>query len=164
MGYVFSSQAPLSAMSPTVRMGRRGGAESKQRVTTANRGRGQSTMAYEAINLGQKLALFGEHWSPRVVATLNDYQLKLVKLQGEFVWHAHDHTDEVFIVLSGEMDILFRDGRVTLREGEMFVVPKGLEHKPVAADECHVLLVEPDDVVNTGDAGGPLTAEQDRWV
>ena len=88
------------------------------------------------INLAQKLSLFTEHWSPRVVAEFNDYQLKLVKLQGEFVWHAHPETDEVFFVISGHMDILFRDGQVTLKAGEMFVVEKGRVHKPVASQNA----------------------------
>jgi mannose-6-phosphate isomerase-like protein (cupin superfamily) len=121
-------------------------------------------MPYEAIKFDQKLALFTEHWTPKVIAEMNDYQLKLVKLQGEFVWHAHTHTDEVFIVLSGAFEILFRDGSVALSEGEMFVVPKGVLHKPVADQACHVLLVEPRGVVNTGQAGGAKTAEQDVWI
>ena len=121
-------------------------------------------MTYEPINFGEKLLRFSDHWAPRVVAELNDYQFKLVKIQGEFVWHAHEHTDEVFVVLEGEMEILFRDGRVALREGEMFVVAQGVEHKPVATEECHVLLIEPRGVINTGDAGGERTAPGDRWV
>jgi len=121
-------------------------------------------MSYEPINFAEKLAQFSERWSPRVIAELNDYQLKLVKIEGEFVWHAHTETDEVFVVLSGDMQIIFRDGRVTLSEGEMFVVPRGVEHKPVAAEECQVLLIEPKGVVNTGDAGGDKTAAQDVWV
>ena len=107
---------------------------------------------------------FAEQWSPRVIAEMNDYQFKLVKIQGEFVWHQHADTDEVFVVLEGEMEIEFRDGRVELKAGEMVVVPKGVEHKPVAVEECHVMLVEPRGVLNTGDAGGELTAENDVWV
>jgi mannose-6-phosphate isomerase-like protein (cupin superfamily) len=121
-------------------------------------------MASDVVNFAQKLARFSEHWSPRVVAEMNDYQFKLVKLQGEFVWHDHKDTDEVFIVLHGEMEIGFRDRTVTVRAGEMFVVPKGVDHITRAARECHVLLVEPRDVVNTGDAGGALTAPNDVWV
>lgn len=117
-----------------------------------------------SINLAHKLAQFSEHWSPRVVAELNDYQFKLVKLQGEFVWHVHDETDEAFIVVQGEMEIGFRDGTVTLRAGEMFVVPKGVEHITRASSECHALIVEPRGVINTGDAGGDLTARNDVWV
>ena len=121
-------------------------------------------MTPDVINLAQKLARFSEHWSPRVVAEMNDYQLKLVKLQGEFVWHDHRDTDEVFIVLLGEMEIGFRDRTVTVRAGEMLVVPKGVEHITRAARECHALLIEPRGVVNTGDAGGTLTAPNDVWV
>ena len=117
-----------------------------------------------AINLAEKLAQFSEPWSPRVVAELNDYQFKVVKLQGEFVWHTHEETDEAFIVIDGEMEIGFRDGDVTLRAGEMYVVPKGVEHITRAARECHALIVEPRGVVNTGDAGGALTAKNDVCV
>jgi len=116
------------------------------------------------INLLEKLALFTEHWSPRVVAELNDYQFKLVKLQGEFVWHAHTDTDEAFLVLEGEMEIGFRDRTVALRQGELFVVPKGVEHITRAARECSALIIEPRGVVNTGDAGGRLTARNDVWT
>jgi mannose-6-phosphate isomerase-like protein (cupin superfamily) len=116
------------------------------------------------INFADKFSKFSEQWSPRVIAEMNDYQFKLVKIQGEFVWHQHADTDEVFVVLDGEMAIEFRDGRVELKAGEMAVVPKGVEHRPVAAEECHVMLVEPRGVVNTGDAGGELTAENDVWI
>jgi mannose-6-phosphate isomerase-like protein (cupin superfamily) len=117
-----------------------------------------------SINLAEKLAHLSEHWSPRVVAELNDYQFKVVKLQGEFVWHTHQETDEAFIVIDGEMEIGFRDGSITLRAGEMYVVPKGVEHITRAANECHALIIEPKGVVNTGDAGGSLTAKNDVWV
>ena len=121
--------------------------------------------AYAPINFADKLGRFAEHWSPRVVAEMNDYQFKLVKLQGEFVWHKHDDTDEVFVVVEGRMSIAFRDGQVDLSTGEMFVVPRGREHKPFAAEECNVLLIEPRGVVNTGDAAGSaLTAQNDRWI
>jgi mannose-6-phosphate isomerase-like protein (cupin superfamily) len=120
--------------------------------------------SYVAINLREKLARFSEHWSPRVIAEMNDYQFKLVKLQGEFVWHDHKDTDEVFLVLSGTMEIEFRGGVATLNAGEMFVVPKGAEHRTRAASECHALIVEPRGVVNTGDTGGALTAASDVWV
>jgi mannose-6-phosphate isomerase-like protein (cupin superfamily) len=121
-------------------------------------------MTNHAINLADKLATFSEHWSPRVVAELNDYQFKLVKLQGEFVWHDHQDTDEAFLVIEGEMEIGFRDRTVTLRQGELFVVSKGVEHMTRAARECHALVIEPRGVVNTGDAGGGLTAKNDVWV
>ena len=121
-------------------------------------------MTSEVVNFAQKLSKFSEHWSPRVVAEMNDYQFKLVKLQGEFVWHDHKDTDEVFLVLKGEMEIGFRGLSVTVRAGEMFVVPKGVEHITRAARECHALLVEPRGVVNTGETGGSLTAANDVWV
>ena len=121
-------------------------------------------MTDQAINLRDKLALFNEHWSPRVVAEMNDYQFKLAKLQGEFVWHSHADTDEVFIVIDGEFVLEFRDKSVSLHAGEMYVVPKGVEHRPVAASECSVMLVEPCGVVNTGEAGGDYTAPNDVWI
>jgi|SRR5215216_1436853 len=121
-------------------------------------------MEYTPINFREKLAKFSEHWSPKVIAHMNDYQFKLVKIQGEFVWHSHGETDDVFIVLDGAMSIELRDGRVDLKAGEMFVVPKGVEHKPVAEGECQLLLVEPVGTINTGDAGGEMTAPDDVWI
>ena len=121
-------------------------------------------MNHTIINFQEKLARFSEHWSPKIVAQMNDYHFKLVKIQGEFVWHAHAGTDEVFIVLEGEMGIEFRDETVTLTVGEMVVVPKGVEHKPFAERECQVLLVEPAGTVNTGDTGGELTADNNVWI
>ena len=106
----------------------------------------------EAVNLAQKLALFQEHWSPKIVGELNDNYLKVVKVQGEFVWHKHDDADELFLVLSGRLVIRLRDQEVALSEGEFVVIPRGVEHQPFAADEAHVLLIEPKTVVNTGDA------------
>ena len=116
------------------------------------------------INLKDKLSLFSEHWSPKVIAEMNDYQFKLVKIQGDFVWHNHVDTDEVFIVIEGEMKIVFENETVELNEGEMYVVPKGVEHKPCAENECKVLLVEPRGVVNTGNTAGDLTASNDVWI
>lgn len=121
-------------------------------------------MEYEPINFQDKLSKFSERWSPRIVAQINEYHFKLAKLQGEFVWHKHDETDEAFVVLQGEMNIAFRDGQVKLRTGEMFIVPRGVEHKPNAEQACSVLLIEPAGTVNTGDAGGEFTAEEDKWV
>lgn len=118
----------------------------------------------EVIHLGEKLSMFDQHWSPRVVAELNDYQFKLAKLEGEFVWHQHDETDEAFLVLEGSLAIDFEDGSVDLAAGDLLVVPRGVRHRPRAARECHVLLLEPRGVVNTGDAGGELTAEPDQWI
>ncbi|MBI3169056.1 MAG: cupin domain-containing protein [Chloroflexi bacterium] len=122
-------------------------------------------MNYSSINLQEKLTKFSEHWSPKIIAQLNDYHLKLAKVQGEFIWHDHPETDEVFIVIKGQLDIHFRDGMVSLNEGEMFVVPKGVEHKPVAEQECHILLIEPAGLVNTGNAtDSKLTAPNDVWI
>ena len=121
-------------------------------------------MSYLPINFEEKLSKFSKHWSPRVIAEMNDYQFKLVKVRGEFVWHDHPDTDEVFIVIDGSLDIEFRDGKVTLDSGEMFVVPKGLEHKPMAKNECKLILVEPKGVINTGNTESNLTAENDVWV
>ena len=121
-------------------------------------------MEYTAITFRKKLSRFDEHWSPKIIAQLNDYHFKVVKVQGEFVWHDHKETDEVFVVLNGRLDILFRDGKVTLNEGEMYVVPKGLEHKPVAESECHILLVEPAGTVNTGEVSNARTAPNDVWI
>ena len=116
------------------------------------------------INLEDKLSKFSEHWSPKVIAEMNDYQFKLVKIEGEFVWHEHPDTDEVFIVIEGTMQIEFEDRTIELREGEMLVVPKGVRHKPYSEEECKVMLVEPRGVVNTGDTGDELTADNDVWV
>ncbi|KOP81477.1 cupin domain-containing protein [Cytobacillus solani] len=121
-------------------------------------------MKYHPINLSEKLSKFTDHWSPKVIGEMNDYQFKLVKIQGDFVWHSHKDTDEVFFVLDGEMVIEFRDGEVKLSKGEMYVVPKGVEHKPYAEKECHVMIVEPRGVVNTGETKGELTAENDVWI
>ena len=117
-----------------------------------------------SINLQQKLGLFRERWTPKVIAELNDYQVKLAKLEGDFVWHRHDETDELFLCLSGRLDIELRDGVVELREGELYVVPRGVDHRPRAADECHVLLIEPRGTVNTGATESGLTAPNDEWI
>jgi mannose-6-phosphate isomerase-like protein (cupin superfamily) len=121
-------------------------------------------MIYKATNFENKLQLFTEHWKPKIIAQMNDYHLKLVKIQGHFVWHSHAETDEVFIVIDGSMDIEFRDGKVTLNRGEMYAVPKGVEHKPFAAEPCSVLVIEPAGTINTGDAGGRMTAPSDIWI
>jgi len=118
-----------------------------------------------SINLSDKLRLFTDQWSPKIIAQMNDCQFKLAKLQGDFVWHKHPETDEVFMVLEGRLQIDFRDGAVTLYSGEMLVVPKGVEHKPFAESECHVLLVETAGTVNTGDADtSELTASEREWI
>lgn len=121
-------------------------------------------MAMAKINFEEKLTKFSDHWSPRVVAEMNDYQFKLVKLKGEFVWHNHVDTDEVFIVVKGSMGIEMEHETIMLGEGEMYVVAKGVMHRPFAEEECHVMLVEPRGVVNTGELEDDLTAENDVWV
>ncbi|WP_416221647.1 cupin domain-containing protein [Rhodohalobacter sp.] len=122
-------------------------------------------MKYEAINFEKKFNLFDEQWAPKVIAEMNDYQFKLVKIKGDFVWHSHQDTDETFIVLEGNLLIDFRDGVVSLKEGEMFVVPKGVEHKPHAENEVKLLLIEPKGVVNTGDgAENERTAANDVYI
>jgi mannose-6-phosphate isomerase-like protein (cupin superfamily) len=121
-------------------------------------------MIYQAINLARKFAMFDERWTPKVIAEMNDYQFKIVKLEGDFIWHDHHDTDETFIVIDGTLRIDFRDGAVAVAAGEMFVVPKGVEHKPYAEHEVKLMLIEPRGVRNTGDAGGVRTAENDVWV
>jgi mannose-6-phosphate isomerase-like protein (cupin superfamily) len=120
-------------------------------------------MSYKPINLAQKFSLFAEQWQPKVIAEMNDYQFKIAKLQGDFVWHEHKDTDETFIVIDGELRIDFRDGAVHVRAGEMFVVPRGVQHKPYAENEVR-LLIEPRGVLNTGDERGERTAENDVWI
>src|SRR3954447_7256217 len=111
------------------------------------------------VNLAEKLALLAAPFQPGIVGTLNDYKLLVVKVNGEFVWHKHDDTDDFFLVLSGRLTIQLRDRDVVLGPGELFVVPRGVEHCPRAEEETHVLLIEPRDTVNTGDAGGDRTVE-----
>lgn len=119
---------------------------------------------YTAINLAAKYALFNEHWAPKVIAQMNDYQFKVVKIEGDFIWHSHADTDETFIVLEGELRIDFRDGAVQIGQGEMYVVPRGTEHKPYAHQEVRLLLIEPCGVLNTGAEGGERTAVNDVWI
>jgi mannose-6-phosphate isomerase-like protein (cupin superfamily) len=127
-------------------------------------GRYHPPMSYEAISFREKFGKFREHFQPKVIAQMNDYQFKLARVEGEFVWHRHGETDEAFIVVEGELTIDFRDGAVTLRAGEMFVVPRGVEHKPSAASECKIMLIEPVGTVNTGEVGGEMTAPNDVWI
>lgn len=121
-------------------------------------------MTRQAINFQQKFSLFTEQWQPRVVAEMNDYQFKIVRLQGDFIWHDHKDTDETFIILEGKLRIDFRDGAVNLSAGEMFVVPKGVEHKPFAESEVKLLLIEPRGVLNTGHEASDRTAPNDLWI
>lgn len=115
-------------------------------------------MAVEKINIDEKLATFRDHWSPRTIGRVNDYELKLAKVQGEFVWHQHDETDEVFLVIDGELSIDTPDGAVVLGPRETVTIPRGMQHRPRAEHETTILLLEPTGVVNTGEVGGPLTA------
>jgi mannose-6-phosphate isomerase-like protein (cupin superfamily) len=112
------------------------------------------------VNLAEKLSLFDEHWSPKIVAELNDAQVKVVKLEGEFVWHHHDDEDELFLVVAGRLRMQFRDGDIVLEPGELIVVPKGVEHRPVAEGETHVVLVEPKTTLNTGNVRNERTVER----
>jgi mannose-6-phosphate isomerase-like protein (cupin superfamily) len=112
-----------------------------------------------AVNIASMLARFSEHWAPKKIAELNDYDVKIVKVLGDFTWHAHPDTDELFLVIDGSLTIRLRGGDVTLGPGELYVVPRGTEHCPRADAEAAVLLIEPRGVVNTGDAGGDLTAD-----
>ncbi|HLJ20523.1 MAG TPA: cupin domain-containing protein [Stellaceae bacterium] len=116
------------------------------------------------VSFADKFRRLAEPWQPRVIAEMNDYQFKLVRLQGDFVWHSHAQTDETFIVIQGELRIDLRKGAVTIRAGEMCVVPRGVEHKPFAEREVRLLLIEPRGVKNTGDQGGERTAESDVWI
>ena len=116
------------------------------------------------VNFHNKFSKFTELWSPKVIAEMNDYQFKLVKIQGEFIWHTHQDTDEVFIVIEGTMNIQFSSETIELNQGELFVVPKGVKHKPYSENECKIMIVEPRGVVNTGDCDSGLKAENNVWV
>ena len=116
------------------------------------------------VNLSAKFGKFTEQWSPKVIAELNDYQFKIARIQGDFIWHDHPETDEAFLVIEGELRIDFRDGHVVLGPGEMAVVPKGVEHKPYAEREVKLMLIEPRGVLNTGREGGSRTAQNDVWI
>ena len=116
----------------------------------------------EKVNLAEKLALVNQHFSPKIVAELNDYKIEVVKVQGEFVWHAHEETDDFFLVLKGQLQIQLPDRVVDLNEGELFIVPRGVRHCPRAESEAHILLIEPTGTPNTGNAGGDRTAVEER--
>jgi len=121
-------------------------------------------MQYQAISIDEKFKKFSEVYQPKVIAQMNDYQFKLARVKGEFVWHSHAETDETFLVIDGELTIEFRDGNVKLGSGQMFIVPRGVEHKPSAETECKIMLIEPVGTVNTGGTGGNLTAPNDAWI
>jgi mannose-6-phosphate isomerase-like protein (cupin superfamily) len=118
----------------------------------------------EKVDLSEKLALFSEHWSPRVVGELNGQQVKLAKLLGEFVWHHHENEDELFLILRGTLAIHLRDRVIALEEGEFFIVPRGVDHKPVADREAHVLLLEPASTVNTGNVRNERTVDAPSYI
>ena len=121
-------------------------------------------MENKVINFNQKFELFNEKWTPKIIAQMNDYHFKLARVEGHFTWHDHKETDEVFIVIDGTLRIDFEHESKTLNEGEMLVIPKGMQHKPYAAKECKILLIEPAGTVNTGEAGGDQTAANDIWI
>ena len=116
------------------------------------------------INLNSKFDKFHEHWSPKIIAEMNDYQFKLVKIKNEFIWHQHEHTDEVFIVIEGKISIEFENETIEINEGEMIVIPKGKQHRPFAKQEAKIMLIEPKGVVNTGNIESEITAPSDQWI
>ena len=116
------------------------------------------------VNLAEKFALFSEHWTPKIIAELNDYQIKIVKVKGDFVWHDHSNADEFFFVIEGTLFIEFENKTMELNTGELYVVPRGVQHRPYALEECKVMLIEPRGVVNTGEAESNLTASNDVWI
>lgn len=118
----------------------------------------------EKVNLNQKFSLFQDHWSPKIAGELNGQHVKLVKLQGEFVWHKHDHEDELFFVVKGTLLMELRDKTVTIEENEFLIVPRGVEHRPVAPEEVWVMLFEPTSTLNTGDAESDLTKTKLDWI
>jgi mannose-6-phosphate isomerase-like protein (cupin superfamily) len=118
----------------------------------------------DVVNLTKKFSLITEFWDPKIIAQLNDYHLKIAKIEGEFVWHSHSETDEMFLVVNGELIIHLRDGQLHLIPGELCVIPKGVEHKPAAMGECQILMVEPAGTLNTGDTGGDRTIEETAWI
>ncbi len=121
-------------------------------------------MSIDVVNLTHKFSLISKQWDPKIIAQLNDYQVKIAKIQGEFVWHSHPETDEIFLVVNGKLTIHLRDGDLQLEPGEMCVIPRGVEHKPAAEEECQILMVEPAGTRNTGDAGGERTVADIDWI
>ncbi len=118
----------------------------------------------EKLNLQDKFSLFTEQWTPKIIGELNSQHVKLAKLKGEFVWHAHEDEDELFMVIKGQLIIELPDKKIELNEGEIFIVPKGVKHKPVASEEVHVLLFEPAKIKHTGDVQHELTKDQMEWI
>ena len=116
------------------------------------------------VNLSEKFSLFSEHWTPKIIAELNDYQIKIAKVESDFVWHNHSDTDEFFLVIEGTLFIEFESETMELKTGELCVVPKGVQHRPYAKEECRIMLIEPRGVVNTGDAESELRASNGVWI
>jgi mannose-6-phosphate isomerase-like protein (cupin superfamily) len=121
-------------------------------------------MKIDVVNISEKFSLINEQWDPKIIAQLNDYHFKIAKIEGEFVWHSHPETDEVFLVVEGELVIHLREAELKLEKGEMCVIPKGVEHRPAADTECQIMMVEPAGTLNTGDAGGDRTVEETAWI
>ena len=122
-------------------------------------------MINHPINLEKKFKKFTDHWSPKVIGEMNDYQFKLAKVKGDFIWHHHLDTDETFFVIKGKLTIEFKNGKVDIEEGEMYIVPKGVEHKPMASNECQIMIIEPKGVINTGNKmDSKLKSDNDVWV
>mgnify|MGYP001327691413 FL=1 len=121
-------------------------------------------MKSKGINIKQKFSKISNYWSPKILAEMNNHEIKLAKIKGDFIWHSHEETDETFIVIEGEMEIEFHDRIIHLKEGDLFVVPKGVEHKPYAESECKIILLELKGTQNTGNKSDKLTAENDLWV
>lgn len=118
----------------------------------------------EKINLQEKFELIEDHWSPHVIGELNQQYVKLAKIKGEFVWHDHEGEDELFLIVKGSLKLEFRDKVVELKEGEICIVPRGVEHRPVAEEECHILLFEPKNIAHTGEVDSDLTQKEDKWI
>ena len=121
-------------------------------------------MDLQVIDIDSKFRLFSEHWSPKVIGKINNYLVKIGKLQGDFVWHTHPETDELFIVHKGLLRVDFRDGPMLVREGQMLIVPKGVEHKTHADEECELIMFEPETTLNTGNVEGVMTVEKLEWI
>ena len=118
----------------------------------------------EKVNLDQKFALFNEQWKPKIVGELNGQHVKLGKIEGSFVWHQHENEDELFLVVKGKMRLEFRDSAVDIYEGELIIVPRGIEHRPVADEECHIRIFEPASTLNTGNVNDEFTVEELEWI
>ena len=121
-------------------------------------------MTIDVVNLAKKFSLITDQWDPKIIAQLNDYHFKIAKIQGEFIWHSHPETDEVFLVVEGDLTIHLREGELNLKPGELCVIPSGMEHKPAALEECQILMIEPAGTLNTGDAGGEKTIAKNAWI